>query len=279
MIRKGYIDTPVEGGVIQTHLRRAGSGQPLLMLHPSPMSSAFLVPVIDLAREHFAVIAPDTPGYGGTDPLPNPAQSLVEYTHWVAALLDALGLQKAFVYGSATGAQIAIEFARAFPDRTHALVLENAVHFSEQEVDDIMVNYFPSLEPKADGSHLDVAWQMANGLFRGFPWYEHLEDHGKDRGLGGQPQLALVQATAMAYLNAGPDYDRAYRAAFANERAEHLAAVTVPVRVMRWAGGLLKAYADRLDGFDWPDHITLVNSGPSPQERFEALGRVFRELA
>ena len=77
MIRKGYIDTPVEGGVIQTHLRRAGSGQPLLMLHPSPMSSAFLVPVIDLAREHFAVFAPDTPGYGGTDPLPNPAQSLV----------------------------------------------------------------------------------------------------------------------------------------------------------------------------------------------------------
>lgn len=277
MIRKAYVDTEVAGGVIQTHMREAGSGPPLLMLHPSPMSSAFLLPVIEIAQRHFAVYAPDTPGYGGTEALPQPADSLAAYVDWLAALLDALGFDDAHVYGSATGAQIAIEFARAFPARTRSLVVENAVHFTDEEVAEIMANYFPSIEPQADGSHLDTAWGMAEGLFRGFPWYRYagLQQQGGQK----QPPLSLVHATALAYLNAGPDYDRAYRAAFANERAGRLASLTVPVRVVRWAGGLLKEYADRLDQYAWPDQLRMVRCGPTPEERFEALEGVFAELS
>lgn len=271
VIRKAYRDTPLGAGVIQTHYRTAGEGGPLVLLHPSPLSSAFMVPVIDTAKDLFRVIALDTPGYGGSDPLPEPAEDLAPYCDWLAAVLDAFGFERIVLHGSATGAQVAIEFAIARPERVTALVLENAVHFEDEERADIMANYFPSLAPQADGAHLLEAWRMADGLFRGFPWYQAPMD-------GPAPPVDLVHATAMAYLVAGEDYARAYRAAFNNERAERLAQVPVPTTVMRWAGSLLKEQADRFDAFDWPAHITMRYSEASVEARFGALRSVFETL-
>ncbi|MEM1412642.1 MAG: alpha/beta hydrolase [Pseudomonadota bacterium] len=272
MIRKAYLDTPLAGGVIQTHYRTAGKGKPLVLLHPSPLSSAFMVPVIQTAEDHFRVLALDTPGYGASEPLPTPGDDLTPYVDWLDAVLDAFGLGSVVLYGSATGAQIAIEFACAHPARVEALVLENAVHFEDAERQDIMARYFPSLAPQADGAHLAEAWRMADQLFRGFPWYEAPVD-------GPSPPVELVHATAMAYLVAGEDYARAYQAAFNNERAERLAQVPVPTSVMRWDGSILKAQADRFDRFEWPAHITMHHSEATPEARFSALRSVFEALA
>lgn len=274
MTRCTYIDTDVAGGRLQTHCRLAGSGAPLIMLHPSPLSSAFLAPVMERAAKHLAVYAPDTPGYGQTAALPEPAESLVPYVDWLGGFMDGLGLERAALYGSATGAQIAIEMAKAHPGRVSALVLENAVHFTDEETDAIMAGYFPDISAQADGSHLHTAWTMADALFRGFPWYEHVASPCDP-----EPPVAVVHATALAYLQAGPDYARAYRAAFRNERGERLVQVPVPTRVIRWAGGLLREQADRLDDFDWPEHIRMVHCGAGLAARYQALEQVFEGLA
>lgn len=264
-IRKAYSDTPLAGGTVQTHYRTAGEGTPLVVLHPSPMSSAFMVPVIDTVSDLCRVLAPDTPGYGATDPLPQPGDDLSPYVDWLRAFVDALGLDEFVLYGSATGAQIAIEFGHAYPGRLKHLLLDNAVHFTDAERADIMANYFPDIAPRDDGSHLDDAWAMAKGLFRGFPWYEE-----PDTPLP-EPPLPIVQATVLAYLVAGEDYARAYKAAFNNEKAERVQSLTVPTTILRWAGSLLRTQADRLDDFAWPEHIVMKHSGASPVARFEAL--------
>lgn len=264
-IRKAYRDTPLEGGTIQTHYRTAGEGAPLVVLHPSPMSSAFMVPVIDAVSDLCHVLAPDTPGYGATDALPKPGNDLSPYVDWLRAFVDAQGLERFLLYGSATGAQIAIEFAHACPERLDHLFLDNAVHFTDAERAEIMARYFPDIAPRDDGSHLVDTWAMAQGLFRGFPWYKAPEEPLPD------PPLAVVQATALAYLVAGEEYARAYRAAFNNERAERVQALSVPTTILRWAGSLLKEQADRLDDFDWPEHITMKHSAATVEARFEAL--------
>ena len=274
MIRRHYLEVMLNGSLMQTHYRESGSGEPLVILHPSPMSSAFMVPVMEQIDSLARVIALDTPGYGQSDPLPEPGEGLGQYVAWLVASLDALGLESAGVYGSATGAQIAIEFAKAHPDRTRYLLLENAVHFEDAERAEIMENYFPSLEPSAAGAHLATAWRMSDALFREFPWYAYA---GGDDARVVPPEL--VHATAMAYLVAGPDYDRAYRAAFENERAERLLEVSVETEVIRWAGGLLKDYADRFDRYDWPPHIRMRPCGPSPEERFAALRAAVAQLS
>lgn len=275
VILKSYANLGFGGQAAQTHYRKAGEGPPLIMLHPSPLSSAFMIPLMELLEGMATVYAPDTPGYGQSDPLPEAPDDLDGYVAWLAQLLDALQLPRIGLYGSATGAQIAIQFARAHPEKLSYLVLENAVHFADEERDWILSEYFPSLEPAADGSHLARAWEMADSLFRRFPWFDDSEDAAV---AGPNPPVSLVHGVAMGYLVAGADYDRAYRAAFMNERAENMQALEVPTYVIRWPGSILRPYADRLDDFDWPEHIQMVRCGPSPDERLAALQDLVSQL-
>jgi pimeloyl-ACP methyl ester carboxylesterase len=259
----------------QTHYRTAGSGSPLILLHPSPLSSAFMCPLIDLLKGQVRVFAPDTPGYGQSDALAAPAKDLSPYVEWLAAFIRSNALDSVGIYGSATGAQIAIQFARQYPDMTDYLILDNAVHFTDEERQEIPARYFPDMNPKDDGEHLQMAWKMSSKLFSHFPWFSDSEEN---RISSTPAPTALVHATALAYLNSGADYHQAYRAAFLNEDAKNMQAVTRPTNVIRWAGSILKKYADRLDGYDWPEHINMVHCSSEPESRFAAISSSVSEL-
>ena len=245
MSKRAYIDL-ADGS--QTHYRSHGSGFPLVMLHPSPLSSAFLQPMIEVMPEGVAAIAPDTPGYGASDPLAEPSEDLSGYVAWLKDFIAALGHERVGIYGSATGAQIAIEFARAWPDAVHFLVLDNAAHFTAAERQAMLARYFPDLQPRRDGAHLRAAWEMVTALWQWFPWYEQDEAHRI--GAADAVPAEALQAFALDHLRAGPDYARAYRAALKNEDAKRLLGVSIPVRVIRWQGSILRRYADRYDEFD-----------------------------
>jgi hypothetical protein len=81
----------------------------------------------------------------------------------------------------------------------------------------------------------------------------------------------VIHAITMAYQQAGPDYARAYRAAFRNEDARRVRGIGKPVAVIRWAGSILKPYSDRYDAFDWPAHVRMVHCGPTQEERLAAI--------
>lgn len=270
MILKNYANLATG----QTHYRRSGSGQPIVLLHASPMSSELMLPAIELLHDVADVIAPDTPGYGQSDALP---QDLLEadadlspYVDWLLSFIDELGLEKIALYGSATGAQIAIEFARTYPNRLDFVVLDNAAHFNDQERSEIMRSYFPSIEPKADGSHLQNVWDMAAAVFQWFPWYQQDEAH---RVSSVNMPPAAVHSVAMAYLSAGEDYAQAYRRAFANERAERVLEISAEttVHILRSQGSILKQYSDRFDDYQWPDHIKMLLCEGGANERYAAI--------
>jgi pimeloyl-ACP methyl ester carboxylesterase len=233
-------------------------------------------PLIGHIQDRVTAWSPDTPGYGMSDPLRGEPQDLEPYVDWLAAFLRQQGLESAGLYGSATGAQIAIQFARRFPEMTDFVVLDNAVHFTDEERQDILRHYFADISPRPDGSHLKTAWDMSTGLFKQFPWYDQREE---SRIPGAEPPLTLVHATALAYLHSGPDYARAYRAAFINEDARNIQQIKRPTRVIRWAGSILKRYADRLDDYAWPDHIRMVACEASPEARFDAIRQAVLELS
>lgn len=274
MSKRAYVEL-ADGG--QTHYRHSGSGIPLLLLHPSPLSSAFMEPVIEALPAGVAAIAPDTPGYGASDPLAEPPEDLSGYVAWLKRFIEALGHERVGIYGSATGAQIAIEFARARPEAALFLVLDNAAHFSAAEREAMLARYFPDLSPRRDGAHLRTAWEMVTALWQWFPWYEQDEAH-RIGAAGAVPPEAL-QAFLLDHLRAGPDYARAYKAALKNEDAGRLLEVSAPTRVIRWRGGILRKYADRYDGFDWPAHIRMAHCGPRMEQKLAAIRAAVGELA
>ena len=286
MIRRAYLQ---HTDARQTHYRRAGTGEPLILLHPSPLSSSWMEPVMAALQRMVDTIAPDTPGYGASDPLPGPAtdpgtnerqsgstDDLTPYTQWLHEFILTLGFRQVGLYGSATGAQIAIEFARAYPEATRFLVLDNVAHFTFEERERMLARYFPDLSPRADGGHLAEAWSMVRGLWQWFPWYQQDEDHR----IAGPATVSdeMLHRMLVDHLCAGPDYWRAYRAALRNEDAARVRDITVPARIIRWQGSLLRRYADRFDGFRWPKHIRMVPCGPAMEQRLDAIRRTVNEL-
>ena len=244
---------------------------------------------MEALRDRVRVIAPDTPGYGASDPLPEPpadsgspgphsgpATDLSVYTNWLLEFIRTLGLERAGLYGSATGAQIAIEFARAYPETTRFVVLDNVAHFTSEERERMLARYFPDLSPRADGGHLGEAWSMVRGLWQWFPWYQQDEDHRIAEPAAVSDEI--LQRMLVDHLCPGRNYARAYRAALRNEDAARVQGIAVPVRIIRWEGSLLRRYADRFDDFGWSANVRMVPCGPTMEERLNAIRSTVNEL-
>ena len=261
----------------QTHYRYRGGGLPLILMHASPLSSAWMEQTMTALPEGVFAVAPDTPGYGASDPLPEPGEDLSGYVTWLKQFIAALGFDRVGVYGSSTGAQIAIEFARAWPESALFLVLDNAAHFTDAEREYILARYFPDLSPREDGAHLQKAWEMVNATWQWFPWFEQDEEH-RFAPAGAVP-LETRQKMLVDQLRAGLDYARAYRGAFLNEDASRLLGVSAPTRIIRWRGGMLRKYADRLDEMDLPSNIGMAHCGPAMEQRLAAIRAAVSELA
>ena len=73
----------------------------------------------------FRCLTPDLPGHGRTPLLPGP-QSYAAWTGWLAAWLNARGLDRVALVGYSLGGRLALAFAAAFPQRVRALALVSA---------------------------------------------------------------------------------------------------------------------------------------------------------
>jgi pimeloyl-ACP methyl ester carboxylesterase len=274
-LQRAYANVQLAGQAVQIHYRSAGSGPTVVLLHPSPLNSSFQLPLLEhLVAAGFTVIAWDAPGYGQSDPLPSDAPGLAPYAEALSAFLDALQLAQPLLYGNATGAQIALELARRERERAALLVLDNVAVFSEQEREDLLAAYFPDLAPQADGSHLLRLWHMAAASTQYFPWYRQDAGHCFNPR---PPDPAATQQAALAFQLAGPDYDRAYRAAFASERVEAFHGLATPTRIICWQDSPLRPFSDRLGDIELPACVELRHAGPGIAARFDGITAALRE--
>jgi pimeloyl-ACP methyl ester carboxylesterase len=155
-MHRGYLEAPFG----QVHFRAGGEGgAPLVLLHQSPLSSLQFEAVLPgLIRAGYHAIALDMPGFGGTDPLPEPAV-LDDYASILPAALDHCGWSRAAIVGHHTGAVIAARYAAQAPQRVQRLVLNGFPLLSDTERAHFAGFYFGPRPPRADGSHLLDAWQ------------------------------------------------------------------------------------------------------------------------
>jgi len=227
MIDRGFVK--IAEGLV--HYRQAGSdgGIPLLMIHASPASSILLQPLMtELARSR-RVIAPDTPGNGDSVPMRQPQPELVDYADALLRVMDALQLETVDIYGSHTGAHIAIEAAIASPDRIRCAVLDGVGMWAGAERRDLLENYAPHIEPDAYGTQMFWATQFVRDQAWFFPHYR--QDAAHNRKLGGLSP-AMLHTTAVEVLKAVRTYHLAYRAVFRNAPHDRLPLVKAPALVM-----------------------------------------------
>lgn len=201
-MRLGYADTPLG----QVHYRSAGArdGTPLLLLHQTASSSAMFEPLMEALGEEFWLLAPDTPGFGGT-PRPAEKASIALYARYACGFLDAMSVQRCMVFGHHTGASIAVQLAHDFPERVLRLALSGPTLLSPAQRS-ALPESAPPVNLRGDGGHLLEMWQRI-------------------RAKDGDALLALSQRETLLNLAAGGWYRESYEAVAAQDFAGQLAAL------------------------------------------------------
>ncbi|MDX2144754.1 MAG: alpha/beta fold hydrolase [Rhodospirillaceae bacterium] len=162
-VRRAIVDTP-EG---QVHVRVAGLGEPLVLLHWTPGSGrqyAALLP--EMAARGYRAIAPDHMGHGFSDARKH-AWTVGDFAENIAHVMTCLGLKDANVIGGHFSSEIATELALRHPTRVKKLVLDGSPVWSREMREKVMATARPTPPRWSEaGDHVAWSWQRALWLQR-----------------------------------------------------------------------------------------------------------------
>jgi 3-oxoadipate enol-lactonase len=114
----------VEANGTSISFARSGDGPPLLLLHGAEADHSMFDAFAPLLSDRFTVIASDQRDSGGTTN-PSAPYGFEELADDAAALIAALGYQRAHVFGTSFGGVIAQALASRHPERVDRLVLSS----------------------------------------------------------------------------------------------------------------------------------------------------------
>ncbi|HXW67522.1 MAG TPA: alpha/beta fold hydrolase [Thermoplasmata archaeon] len=126
--------------------RDEGKGAPLLLLHTVGGSHAVWDGVLPVLARDLRVLAPDLRGHGRS-PLPDGAGfSFEELEGDLLALLDAKGIESAYVVGLSGGALLALRLTLDHPERVRGLVMVSGAAYTDNHTRAITQRWADTLE-------------------------------------------------------------------------------------------------------------------------------------
>ena len=228
----------------RVHYRRAGTGPLLLMVHQSPRSSGEYEELMQQWGAHFTCIAPDTPGFGQSEPLPQEAPDINDYADALVGLLDALGIERLPAYGFHSGAIILITALKRHPTRFSGIAAGGYAVWTEAEKQAFGANYTPPFLPKPYGEHLVWGWNRVLEQAWFFPWYDA---RSESRMASAHDDPSNVHEIVLEILDAGDSFRLGYAAVLQAPRdIPPPDCDASPVLISAYDSDPLQAHIDRL---------------------------------
>lgn len=103
-----------------------GTGEPVLLIHGNFSSGVFYKELYDRIGDRFRCIAPDMRGFGDST-YNGRFDTLAELADDLAALLDTLGINSAYVVGWSLGGGVAMELAARHPEKVKKVFIVEGV--------------------------------------------------------------------------------------------------------------------------------------------------------
>lgn len=222
MIRKGYTDGPFG----QIHWRMlvpeaAGSQPDLYCFQPAPFSGLAWTGIMPHLAKGRRVIAPDFPGYGGSDGA-KAEPSITEYAQAMQAVVrDLSGEQAVDLTGFHTGTLVAGEMALTEAGQVRRLALVDIPAFDAETSAKYLAGAAQPLEISEDLSCLEKPWKVLTS---------RLESQSADRAF----EMFVEQ------LRPGRLMNSAFHAAFTYDARTRLPKITQPVLTLASQSGLLE---------------------------------------
>ena len=212
----------------------------------------------------------DTPGFGDSDPVTIAGDGVAELVDAMAETVAVLRMPRCAVFGSHTGAAIALEFGRRHPERVTGLVLDGVPMYSAVEQTALFQGYFEPLDIDEHGGHFAHVWTRFRDLFQWFPWTHRDPQYLNSADV---PTAERLQLWVTMFYRAAAHYIPAYRAAIAygNTAQQAVADLHVPAVFMAQDTDMLFSHLDRLPPLAANQRIVRVRQGSKPQAILDAV--------
>ncbi len=268
VIRRGFVRTSGR----RIHYRVVGEGPPALFLHSSPMNSTYVIPDMLARAANYSCIAFDTPGFGLSDPLPLETMRVADLADAIVEAMDALGMDAVPVYGTHTGAAIALELGCRYPRRVTGLMLDGVPVFTREEVEPLQGKYFAPLVVDPLGGHYASTWTRLRDQSVWFPWCFREPRYLNEYDLAAP---AFTQSLAEMFFACAAYYKPAYLAAtaYCEDGLAAAAGLQVPAVFTATEIDMLYPHLDRLRPL--PAGQEIVEIGNSHPRKREETGRAF----
>lgn len=243
-ITRHYLTITDTDGPRRVHYRRCGSGPTLLMVHQSPRSSSEYEALMLKWGAHFTCIAPDTPGFGQSDPLTDVAPEIEDFADALVAFAEAVGITSILGYGFHSGGIMLVTAMRRHMARFTGLAIGGYAVWNDAERAKIGPPYIPPNPPTAYGEHLVWLWNRILEQSWYFPWFEPAD---ANRMAVAHADVARIDVIIQDMLNSGDAYRFGYGAVLRAGRDILPAnAITPPVRITAYAGDPLAQHLSRI---------------------------------
>ncbi|GAA0715717.1 alpha/beta fold hydrolase [Dactylosporangium roseum] len=166
-----------DGRPVHLLVRSIGHGPPVVLLHPSPRSASHLGPMMRAWADRRTLITVDNPGQGYSDHPDRP--EIACYTDLLSSLLSQLDLVGVDVWGTHTGAKIALDLAVRYPDHVQRLVLDGIGMYSAEQIEEFWTDYIRPMVADMHGTHLLEAWHERRDMYLFYPWYQQTADSAR----------------------------------------------------------------------------------------------------
>ena len=268
MITRHFLHLPAR----RVHFLRSGDGPPAVLIHSSPANVWLLEKEIERLSRDFTVFAFDTPGFGLSDPLAGTVLEVSDLADALAETLDALAMPACPIFGTHTGAAIALEFGVRHPARSTGLVLDGVPVFTDEECQRYFGDYFRSLPLDDLGSQYSATWTRFRDQSIWFPWSERVPAHLNPYDLG--PPHSTHLWVSM-YFEAAEHYTPAYRAAsfYGRKALVAASALTLPTVYTATETDMLYPHLERLPALKPGQSIEAI--GSSYERKRELIAESF----
>jgi pimeloyl-ACP methyl ester carboxylesterase len=180
----------VPGGPAHIHVRESGRGPPLVVLHSGWGWEAYPFDrQVEALSGEFRIVAPDRTGYGGSPRLATVEDGFHQaFARETLAVMDALGIDRAALWGHSDGAVVAAWGAIQAPGRIRGLVLE-AFHFLRAKVGSLPFfrtaaerpeDFGPEVVEKLRRDHGEPRWREI--ISAGARAWLRIIEHGRREG-------------------------------------------------------------------------------------------------
>jgi pimeloyl-ACP methyl ester carboxylesterase len=180
--KRAYSDN-INGQLHYRYVKPATSTKPaLLCMHCSPLTGMVYENWLNEIGKDRLALAPDTPGFGGSDAPPSQPQ-IKDYAAAMIRFMDELKLPKVDLMGYHTGSMTAVEIAHTYPTRIRKVVIISAPIMNAKDREqyaDTLHGPVPSWEQTLERTL--AGWRKnGKGLFRDVPTDDRYIDFTLDR--------------------------------------------------------------------------------------------------